>query len=209
MLYRFFIVSLFLTLATRAGAQVFSAGVKAGTPFSETNLSRMISSRGGFGPSTLNVRRYTLGPTVEFALPYRLRFEADVLYKRLDQTDHRFLSPTFGTIQRLAANSWEFPLLLKYVWQQGAVGPFGVLGGSIRRINSFDYSQETFSGSSYNIVRGQVEEGHTQGGWVIGSGLRFNLSVVKISPEVRYTRWTSDTFLPTRNQVEFLLGLMF
>ena len=209
-----------LLLLTRpAAAQVFSAGVKGGTPLSDAGITTpgtvgpLGASGTSSGPSTLNVRRYTIGPTVEFALPFRLRFEADFLYKRLDQTS-RSSSRGVVTITRLVANSWEFPLAVKYVWQYGSVRPFALTGGSVRRINSFEGSQEQFApGTStpYTLTQYRFEGGRglTQGGWVIGSGVRFDVSVVKISPEIRYTRWTSERLFPTQNQVEFLLGMMF
>lgn len=102
-------------------------------------------------------------------------------------------------------------MALKYVWKSRTVRPFALAGGTFRRINSYEVSGERFGSpvAPYTVTRGRVEEPLTQGGWVVGTGLRFDVSVLKISPEVRYTRWTSLRFLPTQNQVEFLLGVMF
>ena len=214
-----------MLLPSESVAQVFSAGIKGGTPISDAGISSEARIVGVpplgpsiiSGPSTLNVRRYTIGPTVELALPFSLRLQADFLYKRLDQTDH---VSVYGirTITRRAANSWEFPLAVKYVWQYGGVRPFALTGGSIRWINSFEGSNEQFDPvtstpedphTPYSLTRFEGGEGLTQGGWVIGSGVRFDVSIIKISPEIRYTRWASHDFLPTQNQVEFLLGVMF
>ena len=50
----------------------------------------------------------------------------------------------------------------------------------------------------------------TQGGWVVSGGVRMRAAgPLKITPEMRYTRWTSLRFFPTRNQVEFMLGVGF
>ena len=109
------IVLLILLICSDAYSQLFYVGVKGGTPLSPSTSSAFVGDyHSGSGLSTLNIRRYTVGPTVEISLPFRLRFEADVLYKRLDRTEHRFLGPSFGNIYRNAANAWEFPLLLKY-----------------------------------------------------------------------------------------------
>ncbi len=123
---------LFIWLTVPSHAQVFSAGVKGGTPISEAGITAMLRTRGGSGPSTLNIRRYTIGPTVEVALPFRLRFQADFLYKRLDRTEHRLLGVSFGTITRRAANTWEFPMVLKYAWRYRGTRPFALAGGAFR-----------------------------------------------------------------------------
>ncbi len=185
--------------------------VKGGAPISEVAATRRIGGRGGSGLSTTNIRRYTIGPTLEVALPLRLRFQADVLYKRLERAE-QLSGPGFRTKRGLAANSWEFPLLLKYVWGRGTIRPFAAAGGALRRINSFgDQTTQQFIGvpPPGRVTQFRVQEQLTQSGWVVSSGVRFDASVLKISPEIRYTRWTSLRFLPTKNQVEFLLGVMF
>jgi hypothetical protein len=188
-------------------------GAKGGTPISSSVSSAVAGGRGGSGLSTLNVRRYTVGPTFEVALPFGFRFEADALYKRLDRTDHRFLAPTFGTITRHSANTWEFPLLLKHPWRRGRLRPFAAGGGTFRRIQSFDGSAETFAGGfqpPYAVRRYRVDEPLTQGGMVFSAGVRLMAAgPLKVTPEIRYTRYTSSRFLPTENQVEFLVGVGF
>ena len=193
-----------------AYSQLLYFGVKAGTPLSASTSSAIVGSRAGSGLSTLDIRRYSIGPTFEIALPFKLRFEADVLYKRLDRTDHSFLGTSFGNITRVAANAWEVPLLLKYPFLGGRYRPFVVLGGTFRRIESFA-GTDTFAYGPppfYNVVRFQVNDSLTQGGMAFGAGLRIiTLGPLKITPEIRYTRWTSLDFLPTKNQVEFLVSL--
>ena len=51
-------------------------------------------------------------------------------------------------------------------------------------------------------------------GFVFGVGFRYDLKLIKISPEIRYTRWDNEPFkLPNltsaRNQTEFLVGITF
>lgn len=199
--------------ASSAAAQVFSFGVKGGTPISSSTAMGTVGGRNiGFGPSALNIRRYTIGPTFEVELPFQLRIEVDALYKRLDRTEHAFFNPAFGTITRLAANSWEFPMLLKRLWLRGPVRPFALAGGAFRRISSFAGSTETFAGGfqpPYSLSRYRVDAPLTEGGIVIGSGVRLAAWRIQISPEIRYTHWTALRFQPTQNQVEFLLGVTF
>ena len=59
----------------------------------------------GRGPSTTNVRRYTLGPSIEIGLPFRFRIEADVLYRRFSRTES---FESIGRIDRLSGNDCSF-----------------------------------------------------------------------------------------------------
>ena len=72
-------------------------------------------------------------------------------------------------------------------------------------------SDEEFTGGfdpPRSIVRYETHLDLKQGGYLAGGGVRIPvLGPLKITPEFRYTRWTSGTLFPTRNQVEFLLGL--
>lgn len=204
-------------LAQPALGQSFLLGVKGGTPLSDASATTAVGSfrfLPSSGTSVLDVRRYTIGPAVEFALPLRLRVQADFLYKRLDRTENLSFVGLRRTIRREKANSWEFPLALKYVWELGTAKPFVLAGGSIRWINSFEGSLETFelvpnALEPYSLREYRIDDALAEGGWVLGSGMRFDVGILKISPEIRYTRWTSERFLPTRNQMEFLLGVMF
>jgi hypothetical protein len=202
----------FVFWCANAYSQLLSVGVEGGTPLSESTSSGMVGNRSiGGGLSTLNARRYTVGPTFEVALPLGLRFEAEALYKHLDRTEHYFLGPTYGTIMRVAANPWEFPLLLKYSPGRGRYRPFADAGGTFRCIESLDGSTEMFAGGldpPYSVVRYHLNYPLIQGGMAFGGGLRIKLvGRWKITPEIRYTRWTSRDLLPTRNQVDLLLGI--
>ncbi|HLK20062.1 MAG TPA: hypothetical protein VKT81_13975 [Bryobacteraceae bacterium] len=205
----FLLLTFFCPLAY---SQLFSFGVKGGTPLSESTSSGMVNDHTlGGGLSTLNIRRYTIGPTFEIGLPFGLRFEADALYRRLDVTEHYFLGPDFGMIIRKNANPWEFPLLLKYSFRPRRFQPFVDAGGTFRHIASVDESVEKFFDREAPPL---VTRYHNlnmpliQGGMVFGGGVRVKIArVLKLMPEVRYTRWTSRDLFPTRNQVEFLLGV--
>jgi hypothetical protein len=206
------VVLLILLICSNADSQMFYFGVKGGTPLSPSTSSAFDGDRSGSGLSALNIRRYTVGPTFEVALPFRLHFEADALYKRLDRTEHRFLGSSFGNINRNAADAWEFPLLLKYpLLRNGRLSPFVAGGGTFRRIQSFEGSTETFAYGlqpPYSVIRYRINDPLTQGGIVFGVGVRFTtVGPLKVTPEIRFTRWRSMEFLPTKNQVEIFVGL--
>lgn len=202
----------FFLLCCGASAQRFEFGVIGGTPVSETTRSEAIGTRAGYGPWSLSTRRYTVGGLFEIGIPFGLRVEADALFKRADTTQSSFYNPTFGMITRLAANSWEFPMLLKHRWN-GRFQPFAGVGGTFRRIEGFDGSVEMFAGGftpPYSVSRYRVDEPLMQGGMVGEAGaavLRFGR--MKIAPEFRYTRWTSIRFLPAQNQMEVLVAVTF
>ena len=208
-----FALAAVLLLCCEANGQRLSFGVKGGTPLSDTNRSAVIGDRlSGYGPWSLSTRRYTVGGTFEVGIPFGLYVEVDALYKRTDTTQHGFWNPSFGTITRLAANSWEFPMMLKHRWNR-RFRPFAALGGTFRRIQGFDASVETFAyglNPPYSVYRYRIDQPLTQGGIASGVGmLLLSVGHLKITPELRYTRWTSISFLPTRNQVEILMGLGF
>jgi hypothetical protein len=202
-------------LAFAASAQQFYIGVKGGTPLSDSRLNTVFAGRTGSGAYRLYVRRYTVGPTVEFGLPiFGLAVEVDALYKRLDTQAHSFMNPVFGSITRSSRNSWEFPMLLRRAWVMRRLAPFASAGGIFRIVPAADYSVETFTGSpgqpNGTVQRFRGDDGFVQGGWTLGGGVRLQgFARLSITPELRYTRYTSPRQLPTQNQFEFLLGLGF
>jgi hypothetical protein len=207
-----FALAAVLLLGCDANGQRFFFGVKGGTPLSDANRSAEIDSRSGGGPWSLSTRRYTVGGSFEVRVPFGLYVEVDALYKRTDTTQNAFFNPLFGTITRLTANSREFPMLLKHRWNR-RFRPFAALGGTFRRIQGFDASVETFAyglNPPYSVSRSRIDQPLTQGGIASGVGmLLLSIGHLKITPELRYTRWTSISFLPTQNQVEILMGLGF
>jgi hypothetical protein len=208
-----FALAAILLLCCEANGQRFSFGMKGGTPLSDTNRSAVTGNRfEGGGLWSLYTRRYTVGGTFEVGVPFGLYVEVDALYKRTDTTQHRFFGPSFGTVYRLAANSWEFPMLLRYRWNQ-RLRPFAAFGGTFRRIEGFDTSTEHIAygfNPPYSVSRFRIDRPLTQGGIASGIGvLLLRVRYFKITPELRYTRWTSLRFFPTQNQVEILVGLGF
>ena len=181
--------SLFLLAAPMASPQRLSFGLKAGVPLN----ALMHSAAPGYRASNAH---YTLGPTVELALPYRLAVEADLLYKRLDY------GPAAGAVAE--ASRWELPLLAKYKLAGAPLQPFLGMGVTFNRITGIE---------GENIA--EVRHRGTMG-FCLGGGVEKRLGVLRVAPEIRITHWVDHNLgvhdAPLRSsltQVEFLVGLTF
>ena len=192
--------------ASRAGAHPGREGWSADLPGLGYIGSRDCPCRQG--PSTTNVRRYTLGPSIEIGLPFRFRIEADVLYRRFSRTES---FESIGRIDRLSGNDWQFPLLLKFQDSRGRLKPFVSAGAALRHVWGLQGSTESFSLRPVippSVSRYPVSaEKNIQAGLVFAGGVRYRMGLIAVLPEIRYTRWTSISLQPGRHQLEFLLGL--
>ncbi len=215
MLTRLLALSLSLALAPLC-AQSFSAGVKGGALLTDP-------VEGSFGVRS-EAKRYTVGPMVEIGLPFGLALEVDALYKR---TGYSATSSAFGitTSTQVRANSWEFPILAKYYFSRRLYVSGGYVVRSLSGVEATTHEfgvnpatgapvDSTFRPETAFLLR----ENPTHGIAVAG-GLRLNVGLARIAPEIRYTRWTSPAFdeqgsrgffvRSTQNQLEFLVGLTF
>jgi hypothetical protein len=179
-----------------ASAQVFSFGLKTGVPLN----SLLKSAAPRFQVAT---HRYTLGPTVELGLPYRLAFAADLLYKRLEYR-HAATGSFTQTNVAVKIDRWEVPVLLKYAFADQLFRPFVELGGSFNRVLHIE---------GVNVA--ELRHRHTRG-LVLGAGAAKRIGLVRIAPEIRFTRWADRNFgvrdAPLRSnltQAEILVGFTF
>lgn len=152
-------------------------------------LNDAIKAAGSFKATSSN---WTLGPTAEVNLPFGFGLEADMLYRKIG---YQSTTPYDGS-------TWSFPILAKYKFP-GSLARMYVAGGvSFRAITSLPI----------------ISDGSSKG-FVLGAGIRYDLKVIKISPELRWTRWGEGRFnLPNpatdflgtkQNQAEFLIGITF
>ena len=181
-------VLLFLLLAQAASAKIFHFGVKVGAPF--TDAVDALSA------GTVSTTRFTAGPTAELRIAAGFGFEVDALYKRA-----RVDAGDSGTGTR-TVNQWEFPLLAKYRLPGLGLRPYVEAGAAFRSVSDL---REFVSGGD-----------PSSRGFVIGGGLEVRIPKVRLLPEIRFTRWNSDStggaadaFRFNRNQAEFLLGILF
>lgn len=203
-------------LAAAAFAQPISVGVKGGVPLSDA----FETLQGNDRRYVTNTKRYLIGPAFQVNLPANFAIEVDALYKRLGY-QYNTVSPAQPAYARTVANSWEFPMLVKFGLMPGPVRPFVEAGGSIRNISGIEQFRSTVNaaGSVIDTTISSATEFNKRNdvGFVFGGGLEFKVKRLRIAPEFRYTRWGSENFRDpiqsllrtNRNQGDFLLGIMF
>jgi len=198
-------------------AQPVSFGVEGGVPITDAfNTAQGITSS-----YATNTHRYLVGAAFQLHLPLRFTVEVDGLYKRLGY-QYDATTPTTRTTASTVANSWEFPVLAKYEITPGPIRPFVDGGISFRHISGVKQVREVVqipAGVVGVTTLTNPPEFHkaTDEGLVFGGGITLKLGPIRISPELRYTRWGSENFedpvgslLHTnRNQGDFLLGILF
>jgi len=182
------VIALVSAMAPTARADWFAIGAKLGAPLTE------VFEDGAPPKINTSTTSFTFGPTGELRFPCGFGLEADILYKR-----SRLEEPSG---EGKSANSWEFPLLVKYRLAGAALRPYGVAGLSFRKVSdvrSFIAGLET-----------------STKGFVLGAGLEIGLPVIALQPEIRYTRWneglTSEAtgaLTYQRNQLDFYIGIVF
>jgi len=204
----------FLCLTQVVSGQSFSLGVKAGGRLTDDLISPM-------GSAASESKRYIAGPTMELGLPLRLSLEADLLYQHVGYNSG-FSGPMSSSTDRVRANAWEIPVLLKYRPRFPILRPF-VEAGVAPRLMSGATVDSTYT--SVDFLTGAVTSGRSHGsadwsnsvGTVVGGGVQFSAGRLRLAPEVRYTRW-HDTpiaasgpygyeFHSAQNQVDLLMGI--
>lgn len=224
-----------------------SIGLKGGIPFSDVSGVRpdsgcMVTGCGSFNFSS-ETKRYTLGPTIELRLPLGFAFEADALYSRLSYDTFRFASSSFlfrgvgafsdeSTFTSIKLERWTFPILLKWRYGNRRIRPFVDGGISMDHVSGLDERitrilHDSLSPDSVNIQHEKFGSpgpaalsGRNRKGAVLGGGIDVHaVGPIRLTPEVRYTRWASSPFVPfppfpnvtgtNLNELTFLLGITF
>jgi opacity protein-like surface antigen len=198
--------------AFTAAAQPISVGVKVGVPINDA----LDALKGNQSAYVSNTHRYLVGPTVQLNLPFRFSVEVDALYKRLGYEFDQFAGPGSPTTTRTVANSWEFPVLGKYAIIGGPLRPFVDAGANFRHISGVDQVRTTLAAVNVDVNPLEFNKDNDIG-FVFGGGLEVKLGFIRITPELRYTRWGSENFRDpvasllhsNKNQGDFILGLTF
>ncbi len=194
---RLFLLLFALAVNTFAAGPV-TFGVRGGVPF---NVADSLASRLGASSTTVHLE---VGPTAGVRLPLGLAVEGDALFRRRTLNLGSFAGFNAGA----HADSWQFPVMLKFTPGRQAISPVFGAGATVRHINNFSAVPAfLFSGAtSANTV-----------GFVAGGGVRFRVGPLNITPEVRYTHWRGGSFsqsvlnlLPlSREEASILVGLTF
>jgi opacity protein-like surface antigen len=187
---------------------------------------------GGLDPAADNLwdgKRYTVGVSAAVSLPLpRISVEVDGLYKHAGQRaqDCAFTSCSYSEVR---ADVFEIPVLLKYrLLQHAPVAPFVGAGVSYQHVRAGSGTLLTWRTGP--VVAGEAvdltvhrfpltmpAENHV--GMVAGGGIELRAGRIRVSPELRYTRWNSAYWesagprgfftASNLNQVEFLISIRF
>ncbi len=185
--------------------QRLSFGLKGGVPVTDalkvTDTSRYLSDKAP----------YVIGPAFELRLAAGLSAEADLLYRGLEYA--AFVPGGAGAASRTTGQAWEIPLLAKYRVPGALVRPFLAAGLSYRRLANFE--QRAAAGTPAGGQPSELVKRSTAGATLVG-GVELSAPLVRLSAELRYTRWGSSSFrsalgglVSQLNQADFLLGIMF
>ena len=217
-------LAVFLSVAASAFPQHLSVGIKGGVP-----LSSLLDAPGDRFPYLASTKRYTLGPALEVRLPWRLGLEVNALYKRFgysrDFTDITTIgsSPVLVNARtRATGNHWEFPLLLKFRLADGPLfRPYVSAGASFNRVSAKEATEFFVPAGSGGLrpfanTNPPQLQNRTGRGFVLGGELELNALFLRLTPELRYTRWGVANFRDingllnsNQNQAELLLGITF
>jgi hypothetical protein len=179
-------------------------GVRGGVPLGD--VIHAVQSGSGVSSSTDN---YVVGPTLGVRLPLGFSVAGDALFTRLSLSVN---SGTPGAISA-SANSWEFPVLLRFTAGHGAIAPVIGAGVSVRHLSDFGNIGPFLTNSANNnsVVNAPSV------GFALAGGLQFHAGPLHISPEIRYTHWGSNQISSAFNNVirtndnegQILVGLTF
>ncbi|GIU78382.1 MAG: hypothetical protein KatS3mg005_1620 [Bryobacteraceae bacterium] len=197
--------------ALSAAAQPFYAGFKAGVLLTSSSETTSQSGRSGQSIATAKSGRGILGGSVEAGLPAKFRVETGLLYRTFRGSEFRDFAGAVQEFLSLEDKRLEVPLSLRRELSSGPVRPFLGAGGvwthCIRDV-SWTRVDRTVPPSATTF--GSRSESDNLFGWTGSAGVRFRLPMgLKITPEIRYTRWTAKRWLPSQNQVDLFLGIGF
>lgn len=205
-----------LLVASAAFSQSLSVGLKGGVPlfdaFKVADTTRYFSDKAP----------YVIGPALEVHLPLGLSAEVDLLYRNLEYNSTiQVVSPP-GPAQILDAKTtgqvWELPLLAKYRVPGVLVRPYLAAGLSYRRLAHLKQRSAPTGSPATVSVTDQPPEltGRNGVGPTLGAGLELKVRRVRVSSEIRYTRWGASSFKAALggfatqlNQADILLGIAF
>jgi hypothetical protein len=206
---------LFLILPSILSAQIFSFGAKGGLPLTPTYDSQFESSRFFEGTAVFEMKRYAFGPTVEAKLPLGFRVEVDGLYQHVRTTAASAGAFPTGALTFMAttATAWEIPMLLKRRFGHRTFAPYAAVGSTLRHIgdvNETEWILPSFPGYSPSFTHAVYPSGEPlRAGITAAAGVSIKTHGLRFEPELRYTHWTSDHYLATTEQLDFLVGITF
>ena len=171
----------------------------------------------GAGATSVS-KRYVFGPALELDLLLGLGVEVNALYRRQGY-ETSFSNFASSIVAGERANSWEFPVLIKYRLPFPLVRPFveggyapRTIRGSITSVNSplpplASPTVRSTAGTNWPVSHGLVA----------GAGVRFGIGRLRLAPVIRYTHWNNaaisgsypdgPAWQSTQNQLDLLVGI--
>jgi hypothetical protein len=171
----------------------FLVGVVAGTTLSNDVQQRTEGPSGttNFINTATPLKSAIVGPMIGVKLPLHLSIEADVLYDPLNVQTAISMNGVQRRPYSTTSPTWELPILAKYKFSAWPVKPL------------------IEAGPAFRLATGPL----SNHGVTAGMGVEIAARFLKISPEVRYTHWASETMLgitqTSPNQAELLVGFYF
>jgi len=189
--------TLLLVSGPPAYSQMFSFGVKVGVPLTTVYTTDFIADGNAFA----NEQPFTIGPTVEVHLPFHLSFEIDALWR---QSSFSTIGGHFNGNLDSSVNDWQVSFMGKYEAKLGPIHPF-IDGGVVYR---------HVSTSSPSVP---PPTNPNTAGVSVGGGVTLKLLHLRLSPEIRYTKWPTPAFssayagpvISMSNQADLLVGVTF
>jgi Outer membrane protein beta-barrel domain len=178
------VLPLFLIGASCASAQLFSAGLKIGVPFTD-----FINATPPYSTVT---NRYIIGATAELHLPFQLGVELDALYRHVNYAE---------TGVATTASAFEFPLLLKYRFPMKLVRPYVDAGAAWDTLAGLTQSLQLKNNTVDGFVMGAGLDAHL-----------LVIHVMPEIRYTRWgsQHFSVPAFLDSnQNQAEFLVGITF
>ncbi len=190
------LVGLTLALSPTLLAQQFGIGIKAGVPLTD------VLKPGALRQAKVDMTRLAIGPVLELRLPFGLGIETGALYKRFNQTGQT--GPRGLTVIDQGAKSWEFPVLGKVRLPGVGARPYFEGGFSYNRLTDIVKPFETAITNPKDLLQAV-----NRPGFVMGAGIEVGSGKLRLQPGLRWTRYNTNTFIPSVNSIDFLVGLMF
>jgi opacity protein-like surface antigen len=195
---------LFLLLSAPAFSQPFGFGIKGGVPM--TDFLSATSQSGSTLSYLASTDRYVVGPMAELRLPFSLGVEVNALYR------HYGFSTTGAIVSSTTTGAWEFPLVAKYRFKAPLVHPYVAAGVAWDKLSGLT---QTIASAAPILNTNQLHKDVIHG-FVFGGGVEVKVLLIRVAPEIRFTRWNDQHFLDPAgllksnlNQAEFLVGITF
>jgi len=201
---------LVLTLfSAPALCQPVSIGVKGGALFDGVSSDD--------GRTALDEQGWTVGPTIEFALPLRLAIGIDALYRHSGFTNYSGFA-----ISDSETKLWGIPVYVKYRFSESHLRPFVLAGIESEHATTTESVTCTSGPMICDLVAKEItneKSSYWGEGFLLGAGVEFKGGALKIAPEFRYTHWCTgyfagagslpSSYINSRNQGALLMGVRF